>query len=136
MKKDINKLFNLQGVLVNNIEIDEENKQIILHCRNPRVYAKCPNCSKSSKRVHQKSKRLIKHGTLDDKIVILKIIIRKFKCKYCHCLYREKFLGIDRRRTTVNFRLQLLNWLQRNSFSYIALKFKISPSTFLDIYWI
>ena len=129
MKKDISKLFNLQGVLVDNIKIDDNNKQIILSCRSPRVYVKCPDCSKSHKKVHQRNKRLIKHGTLDDKIVILKLTIKKLRCKHCNHLYRENFLGIDRRRTTPNFRLQLLNWLQRNSFSYIALKFKISPAT-------
>lgn len=129
MKKDIIKLFNLQGVLVDNIKFDDKNKQIILNCRSPRVYVKCPDCSKSSKKVRQRFKRLIKHSTLDDKIVILKITVRKLECKNCNNLFREQFLGIDRRRTTPNFRLQLLSWLQRNSFSYIASKFKISSST-------
>ena len=129
MKKYTSKLFNLQGLLCDNVEFEESDNQIILCVRSPRTFTKCPNCFKSSKRVHQKYHRLIKHGTNDGRVVILKLLVRKFKCSHCKKVYKESFPGIDKRRTTPNFRLQLLDWLRRNSFRYIGQKFNISPST-------
>jgi len=129
MKKYTNKLFNLQGLLSDRIEFNDENKQIIVYVRSPRKFAKCPYCLKSTKRIHQTSNRLIKHGILDYKIVILDLFVRRFKCSHCKKIFTEHFPGINRKRTTPNFRLQLLDWLQRNSFRYIGQKFNIAPST-------
>lgn len=129
MKKYTNKLFNLQGLLSGEIEFNDKSKQIIIQVRSPRKYAKCPYCNKSTKRVHQSSHRKIKHGILDYRVVILNLFVRRFKCCHCKKVFTEQFPGIDRRRTTPNFRLQLLDWLQRNSFRYIGKKFSIAPST-------
>ena len=129
MKKYTNKLFNLQGVLVGKTEIIDEKNEIILHIKSPRKFAKCPYCTKSTKKVHQNGYRLVKHGIVDFRIVVLKIFVRRFKCVHCKKVFTESFPGIDRRRTTVNFRLQLLEWLKRNSFRYIGQRFNISPST-------
>ena len=129
MKKYTNKLFNLQGLLSGKIEFKDNDKEILIHVRSPRKHAKCPNCTKSTKRVHQTSFRQVKHGILDYKIIILYLRVRRFKCSHCKEVFTESFFGIDRRRTTVNFRLQLLDWLQRNSFRYIGQKFNIAPST-------
>jgi transposase len=129
MKKYTNKLFNLQGLLTGKIKFDEEKRQIIIAARSPRKFAKCQYCNKSTKRIHQTNSRLIKHGILDQKIVILDLFVRRFKCVHCKKVFTEKFPGVDRRRTTVNFRLQLLDWLCRNSFRYIGQKFNISPAT-------
>lgn len=129
MNKYTNKLFNLQGLLCDNIEFKEDTNQIVLCVRSPRTFTKCPDCFKSSKRIHQKYSRLIKHGTNDGRVVVLKLLVRKFKCSHCKKVYKESFPGIDKRRTTPNFRLQLLDWLRRNSFRYIGQKFNISPST-------
>ena len=129
MKKYTNKLFNLQGLLSDRIKFNDEEKQIIVNVRNPRRIAKCPYCHKCTKKVHQTTFRLIKHGMLDFNIVVLNLFVRRFKCKHCKKVFTEKFTGIDRRRTTVNFRLQLLEWLKRNSFRYIGQRFNIAPST-------
>jgi transposase len=129
MKKDINKLFNLQGLLHDKLEFDDENNQIIVSIRDPKKFISCPNCSKSTKRIHGISYRKVKHNILDSKIVILNLKIRRLKCGHCGKIFTERIRGIDRRKTTANFRLQLLSWLQRNSISYIASRFKISPST-------
>jgi transposase len=79
MKKYTNKLFNLQGVLLGKTEIIEEKNEIILHVKSPRKFAKCPYCKKSTKKVHQNGNRLIKHGIVDFRIVVLKLFVRRFK---------------------------------------------------------
>lgn len=129
MKKYTNKLFNLQGLLVGKIEFSKDDKKIILNVRNPRTFSRCPYCLKSTKKIHQISERKIKHGISDFRIIVLNISVRRFKCNHCKKVFTEIFSGIDRRRTTVNFRLQLLEWLKRNSFRYIGQRFNISPAT-------
>ena len=129
MKKYNNKLFNLQGLLIGKIEINDEKKEVLINARSPRKFAKCSCCGKSTKKIHQNGCRLIKHGILDNKIIVLKLSVRRFKCKHCKKVFTEQFTGIDRKKTTANFRLQLLDWLRRNSFRYIGQKFNISPAT-------
>ncbi len=129
MKNNTCKLFNLQGLLIGKTEIIDENNEILLHVRSPRKFAQCSYCLKSTKKVHQHGIRLIKHSILDFRIVVLNLFVRRFKCSHCKKVFTESFPGIDRRRTTVNFRLQLLEWLKRNSFRYIGQRFNISPST-------
>ena len=129
MKKDTNKLFNLQGLLLGRIDFNDKEKQIIIHAQGPGKFVKCPNCSLSTKKVHQTSHRKIKHSILDHRVVVLCLRVRRLKCKHCGLVFTEPFFGVDRRRTTPSFRLQLLDWLTRNSFSYIGQKFNISPAT-------
>jgi transposase len=127
MKNNINKLFNLQGLLSGKMEFKE--KQVIISTRSPRMFVKCPHCHRSTKRVHQITNRLVKHSIVDSKIVVLNLKTRRLKCHHCKKVFTESFPGIDRRQTTVNFRLQLLDHLQRNSFRYVGQKFDIAPST-------
>jgi len=129
MKKYTNKVFNLQELLFDKLDVSDDDKQLILNVRSPRRFAKCPYCHKSTKKVHQINNRLIKHGMSDFRVVVLNLLTRRFKCSHCKKVFTESFPGIDRRRTTSNFRLQLLEWLRRNSFRYIGQKFSISPST-------
>lgn len=129
MKNYINKLFNLQGLIADKINFEDNEKDVFVCCRGASRFVKCPNCSKSTKRVHQMSHRKIKHSILDFKIVFLYLRIRRFKCKHCGLVFTESFKGIDRRKTSTNFRLQILDQLKRNSFNYISEKFNIAPAT-------
>ncbi len=128
MNKDIKKAFNLpEGILVSRTETSSD--KIIIHCRNPRIYASCSNCNKSTKKIHQYYYRNIKHSRIDFKQVILNIKVRRFKCKHCQKTFTESIKGIDKRKSTINFRLQAMDLLQRNSFRYTAFKFDISSAT-------
>jgi len=127
MKKYVSKMFNLQGLLVDKVECLD--KKIVVCCRSPRVYCHCPNCDKSSKRIHQYHQRKIKHDRLSGKQIILNLKVRRFKCKKCNKIFTEKIDGIDRKTVSFNFRTEVLSWLQRNSFRYISQRFKVSSST-------
>lgn len=132
MNKNITKIFGLQGVILDQIEIKEKSQGTILHCRSPRRFCACPVCGRSSKKIHQVKTRLIRHERLNGKPVIIKLKVRRFKCqnkKNCHKIFTESFPGIDRKRTTKNFRLETLSWLTRNSFNFVGYQFNISSST-------
>ncbi len=129
MIKCINKMLNLQGVLADKIDVLDNEKQILVHCRSPRTTAKCPICGHSSKRVHQTTIRKVKHGILNYRQIILLLKVRRFKCKKCAKLFTEYFLGINRDKSSANLKIQMLDWLRQNSFNFIAKQFNISSST-------
>lgn len=129
MKKDINKVFNLQGFLCDSIWNDDKNQIVFIKVRGPRKFVSCPNCSSSIKNVHQIKYREVKHGLVDLKIVILVVKTRRFKCKHCGKVFTEQLPGISRQKTSFNFRLQLFEWLKTNSFRWVSQKFNIAPST-------
>jgi len=132
MIKNITEIFGLQGVILDRIEALENGKEIILHCRSPRQYCVCPVCGQSSRQVHQTKFRLIRHERLNGKQAVISLKVRRFKCqnkKHCRKIFTETFPGINRKRTTVNFRLEALSWLTRNSFNFVGYQFDISAAT-------
>ncbi len=129
MSKCINKILNLQGVLVGKMDVSDDEKQIIVSCRSPRTSAICPHCRRSSKKVHQTSIRKVKHGVINYRQVILSLTVRRFKCKDCGKPFTESFSGISRDKSSANLKIQMLDWLRRNSFNFIGEQFNISAST-------
>lgn len=122
-------MLNLQGVLVGKIEILDDEKKIIVPCRSPRRMATCPICGIGSKKIHQTSNRKVKHGMLNYSEVILDLTVRRFKCKHCQKVFTETLPGISRDRSSINLKVQAMDWLRRNSFNFIGEQFKISPAT-------
>jgi transposase len=129
MQKCISKMLNLQGVLIGKVNILENEKQIIVPCRSARRAASCPVCGESTKKVHQTKLRKVKHGMLNYRQVILDLTVRRFKCKNCGKVFTEPFPGISRDRSSTNLKVQMLDWLRRNSFNFVGEQFKVSPST-------
>ena len=122
-------MLNLQGLFVDKIECLDEKNILIVHCRNPHVYYNCPVCENSTRKIHQYHYRNIKHAKLNEKQVILKLKVRRFKCKKCKKVFSEKIMGIDQKKSSLNFRTEVISWLQRNSFNYIGQRFNISGTT-------
>lgn len=129
MKKDISNVFNLQGFLCDSIWDDEEKQTVFVKVRGPKKFVPCSNCGKSVKNIHQIKYRKVKHGLVDQKTVILVVKVRRFKCKCCGKVFTEQLPGVTRQRTTLNFRLQLFEWLKTNSFRQVSNKFNIASST-------
>jgi len=129
MQKYISNLFNLQGLLVDKTECLEKENILLIHCRSPRVFCLCPVCGSSTKKIHQYHWRRIKHDRLGKKQIILNLKVRRFKCQKCKKIFSEHIDGVDRKKASVNFRAEVLSWLQKNSFRYISQRFNISSST-------
>ena len=122
-------MFNLQGLLVDRVECLEAKDVVLLHCRSPRRSGRCPVCAASTNKIHQYSYRTIRHDRLNEKQIVLRLRVRRFKCRKCKKVFREPIEGVDRKKASVNFRKEALSWLQRNSFTYIGQRFKLSGST-------
>ncbi len=94
MKKDIAKLFKIQGLIFYTLFL--EGERLILKVGNPRKMAYCPRCKKVSKTIHQHQKeRLILHMVLDNKKVYLAFKPRRFKCKVCQRPFTERIKGLS-----------------------------------------
>lgn len=104
------------------------DNQIELFVHSPRKTAICPKCQKSSRRVHKCISRSIKHMLHDDKLVLLKLSIRDFRCSTCG-LFREQIPGIDRRQTTQHFRESMVPKVKDRSFSSVGKEYNISSFT-------
>lgn len=122
-------MLNLQGILIDRVEVLDKEQEILVHCRSPRLMATCPDCGRSTKKVHQRSIRKVKHGVMNYRQIILFLAVRRFKCKQCQKVFTESFPGISRDKTSTNLKIEMLDWLRRNSFNFIGEQFKISPST-------
>ena len=122
-------MLNLQGILINRVEVLDKEQEILVHCRSPRLMTTCPDCGRSTKKVHQRSIRKVKHGVMNYRQIILFLAVRRFKCKQCQKVFTESFPGISRDKTSTNLKIEMLDWLRRNSFNFIGEQFKISPST-------
>jgi len=131
MNKDIIKMFNLQGYLIDKIESKE--KEVILCVRSPRNKALCPYCSNGTNKVHQRHNRRLKHSWLEDKTVILMIKKRRFYCSFCKRPFSEYLPGINRKRSSLNFRINAIKELSKSSFNNLAHKLGVSASNLVSI---
>lgn len=95
MANNIAEVFSLQGLTVTNISTTETT--ITLQVRSPRRTAECTRCGARAYRIHQRRQRIVNHGTLNDKIILVRLAVRRFLCKKCHKTFTEQLPGIGRR---------------------------------------
>ena len=131
MRNDIKKLLGLQNIWVDSWEIKDQ--EVIVRIRNPRKTCMCPHCTNSAKRVHQYKSRKILHSIWQSRKVILHLKVRRFYCNHCKKAFTEHLMGIDKRRTTNNFRKLLLKDLARNSLSWVEKLNEISPPVLYSV---
>jgi transposase len=126
-KSTLQNLFCLDGLLIDKCACF--NDKIVLNVRSPRTQALCPQCGASTKRVHRRSHRTIKHMMHDDKVAYLNLAVRNFKCWQCWFVFREHIPGIDRRRTTAHFRQSVIPKIKDRSFRAVAMEHGMSTTS-------
>lgn len=100
-------VFSLQGLKVDTITTTEAT--VTLKVRSPRTHALCPRCGLTSRVIHQKHRRIVSHGQLNDKLILVQVKVRRFRCAKCCKPFTEYLPGISRKRSTdhcLNARLQ------------------------------
>lgn len=126
MRKHIKELLGLQGVWIDSWEITKQEVRVKI--RSPRTTALCIDCGKVSKKVHQYHRRKIKHSVWQSRLVVLLVTKRRFMCRKCKEPFSEYIAGLDRKRSTANYRQVLIKDLSRNSFSHLIQTAKTSSS--------
>lgn len=102
---------------------------VVIQVSSSRVRTRCPHCSTGTKRVHQRTQRFIKHGQLDDKIVVLELTVKRFRCPGCGRTFVEKLSDIDRKQSTAHFRKRVLQELSEHSLRTAARHTQTSPTS-------
>lgn len=98
MAHNIAEVFSLQGLRVHIITTN--SRTVTLKAKSPRRTADCPACGGRSHRVHQQRKRIVNHGRLNDKLILVQLTVRRFLCKGCGRTFTESLPGITRRLST------------------------------------
>ena len=126
MKKNIIKLFNIVGAIVDKIEVDSN---VLIFARSPRVVACCPRCAKVTRKIHSVKKRLVQHDVFEKKKVILVIKVRRFKCKKCGPFTERNIPGVSRQKYTENFKNKTILLLKNTNFKEVANQCMVSAPT-------
>ena len=126
MNNDIKKLLGLQSIWINKWKIYDNKVKVF--CRSPRTKCMCTHCTCTTKRIHSIKIRKVKHSIWQEKEVVLYLKVRRFYCKKCNKAFTEYIQGIDKKRTTKNYRTILLKQLSRSSLTYTSQTTKSSSS--------
>lgn len=100
MANNIASVFSLQGLHVHIIRTTETC--VILQAKHPRRTAECPRCGRRTQRIHQHHRRVVNHGQLNDKLILVHLVRRRFWCASCARAFTEILPGITRRRSTAH----------------------------------
>ena len=95
MANNIAEVFSLQGLQVTMVATTATT--ITLHAKSPRRSAECLRCGVRAYRIHQNRKRIVNHGTLNDKVILVRLAVRRFLCKQCCRTFTEVLPGVSRR---------------------------------------
>ena len=98
MANNIAEIFSLQGLHVHIIETTDA--AVTLKAKSPRRTAECTKCGVRAYRVHQYHHRTVNHGYLHDKLILVRVTVRRFKCQLCGKPFTERLTGISRRLST------------------------------------
>lgn len=127
MLKNIAAAFVLPGLKIDAINTTDTN--IILRARSPRICARCPRCQQVCRRVHQRHRRTLKHGRLNDTLIMIKLSVRRFHCPQCARPFREELPGIDNKQSTQRYRRHVLAEAAEHSLAGTAQHNDIGAST-------
>jgi len=125
MKKDILKIFNLQGYIIYKVLIFK--RSIVLRVGRPRRIGVCPQCGRKTSKIKQwlPLQRKV-HGVLGDKVVYLLLRKREFKCS-CGKTFVEILPNVAKwSRKTKGFEKEILKRLSEESFAQVGRKTRLS----------
>lgn len=128
MRHNLGEIFGLPAGLRAGTMITTSH-YVVIQVSSSRVRTRCPHCTTGTKRVHQRTTRLIKHGKLDDKIVVLELTVKRFRCPGCCRTFVEKLSDIDRKQSTAHFRHHVLQELSEHSLRTAARHTQTSPTS-------
>lgn len=133
-KNYITNILNLKGVKITNIVNNE--KEIKLDITTKAKEHTCPCCGAKTKHIKDYRKQNIKHGLINDKIIILVLNKRRYHCKNCGKSFYENYDFIKKFQRCSNTFLSLLytKFKENVSFSHIARELGLSVTTTLRFF--
>ena len=130
MQHNIADLFSLPGLRAALISTNETT--ITLHATSTRRTAECTKCGVRSGRLHQCHQRVVNHGYLHDKLILLHLTVRRFTCRQCGKPFTEKLPGITNRRSTNHSFTKRLEDAATMSLRRVAERNGVAPASLLN----
>lgn len=130
MANNIAEVFSLQGFRVHIITTTQTT--ITLCAKSPRHTAECTNCGTRSHRIHQYHERVVNHGYLHDKLILVRVTVRRFTCKQCSKPFTERLPGIGRRLSTDHCLKKRLQDTASFSMRSVAQRNGVCPASILN----
>jgi len=126
---NFNKLLGISGVHVSRCVVDSQTIQF--HVVQRRKTADCPSCNRRTDYQYGTgSLRKIRHGTVQGKICVFFLQLRRFRCRYCKKVFTEE-INFARRyqRVTVKHKREVIDNLSDRSFKAGTRRFQVSYHT-------
>ena len=130
--QNIEKLIDLEGVKINNIEVFEN--KVIIKCCNILNEIICPKCKKKCSRGPKYYTRTLRDLKIFGKKTILELTVRQFKCEDCHAYFNETFVFMDTFHMTKRYREYLYKSCQGRSIKYVSEQEELSWDTIHSSY--
>lgn len=126
---NFNKLLGISGVHVSNCFV--KGHEIYFQVNNRRKTADCPICNKRTDYLYGRCQlRQIKHGTVQGKICIFLMRLRRFRCRSCHKVFTEEVHFASKyQRVTIKHKREVIEHLSDRSFKAGTRRFKVSYGT-------
>jgi transposase len=113
MKFSVDQILNLPEMKVLDFQ-EIVGAEIIITIEKVVNYSTCPHCEKTTYSIHQNHWRMIHDLSWSEKLVLLKINRRQFKCNKCKKVFSEKLNFVDKskgytKRLAIDIVEQVLN---------------------------
>ena len=94
----ITQIINFSGFKATNYHFITEN-ELLIELENKQTSATCPNCGKSTNKVHQSHRHRVRDIPVSNFDVFLNVNRRQFRCKNCQKVFSEELSFVKKRRT-------------------------------------
>lgn len=94
----ITKIIKFEDFQVTNYHFITDN-ELLIELENKASSSICPNCHKTTNKVHQSHRYRVRELPLSSWDVFLRVNRRQFRCKNCHKVFSEELSFVKKRRT-------------------------------------
>lgn len=132
-------ILKILGINPENIaffDLNLENENVILRLKYTKIRHFCPNCFKSTKRVHDTRKRTIKSSKLLNKNLIINYFQQRYVCSFCQKRFIEQNdIVYKYKRISIYATKRLMQLLSKQlTYSFIAKEENISAMTVIKYF--
>jgi transposase len=124
--KLMTQLLNLPEMKVKNYKLIKQ-LGVSLYIENEAKAVPCPNCGKTTNKLHQNHRYVVRDLPIMEQPVYLQVNRRQMRCADCNHKFSEDLKGIPKKRTyTQRFRQKILSEVVEGTISRTAKKYGVS----------
>lgn len=137
MKNTIIKLFNLEPMDIDDVQIQTVNDEIYAFVTLRVFINQCPNCATATRSVHDYRRRVITHGVINDAITTIIFNQRRYRCRTCGKVFSEANPFVLRNRRISTYAIRRIMKMLKNprvTFAQVAGEVGVSTPTVTRVF--